>query len=68
MWDSTGVVSLDEQQISVASSPDNRTFAFSAVTMPMTYFWTIDPNAAITWALVQGTIACAEPPGPIPGV
>lgn len=53
MWDSTGIVSLDEQQISVAASPDNRTFAFSAVTVPMTYHWTIDPDAAVTWALVQ---------------
>ncbi|WP_324273761.1 hypothetical protein [Blastococcus brunescens] len=68
MWDSTGVVDLDEQQISVSSSPDNRTFAFSAVTVPMTYHWTIDPDAAVTWALVQGTVGCPVSPGAIPGV
>ncbi|MCZ2818016.1 hypothetical protein [Modestobacter sp. VKM Ac-2984] len=68
MWDSTGVVDSDEQQISVAASPDNRTFAFSAVTVPLTYHSTIDPDAAVTWALVQGSVACPEPPGAIPGV
>ncbi len=67
-WDSTGVLDLEEQQIAVHASPDNRTLAFSAVTVPMTVHWTIDPDAAVTWALVQGAVACPEPPGGIPGV
>lgn len=66
MWDDTGVMDVNEQQISVAASPDNRTVTFSAVTVPMTYYLTVDPDAAVTWALVQGTVACPEPPGAIP--